>query len=101
MRNIAMNIVRAAAAAAVLLWIPTVHAQKLKLADITCNDFVKADKEIIGNLMMWLGGYYMGNNDDAVIDFDKMAKDGGKLGKYCAENPTAKLSKAAEKIMGE
>jgi acid stress chaperone HdeB len=100
-RKVAMKIAQAAVAATLLLWIPTVQAQTLKLATITCDDFIKADKEVIGNLMMWLGGYYMGNNDDAIIDFDKLAKDGKSHGKYCAENPEAKLSKAAEKIMGE
>ena len=96
-----MKIAWMAIAAAALLWTPSVQAQALKLSKITCEEFIKSDKDIIGNLMMWLGGFYMGNNDDAVIDFDKLAKQGKELGKFCAENPTAKLSKAAEKIMGE
>ena len=96
-----MKIAWLAMASVALLWISPVQAQVLKLSAITCEEFIKTDKEVIGNLLMWLGGYYMGNNDDAVIDFDKMAKDGGALGKYCAENPKTKLSKAAEKIMGK
>lgn len=84
-----------------LLWAPNGQAQVLKLSTITCEEFIKTDKEVIANLLMWLGGYYMGNNDDAVIDFDKLGKDGAELGKYCAENPKTKLSKAAEKIMGK
>ncbi|HEY8871687.1 MAG TPA: HdeA/HdeB family chaperone [Stellaceae bacterium] len=96
-----MKIAWMAIAAAALLWTPSVQAQALKLSKITCEEFIKSDKDVIGSLMMWLGGFYMGNNDDAVIDFDKLAKQGKKLGKFCAENPAAKLSKAAEKIMGE
>ena len=101
MGSVAMMMARIAIAVASLLWAPTVQAQAVKLSTITCEEFIKSDKAVIGNLMMWLGGYYMGNNDDAVIDFDKLAKQGGALGKYCAENQEAKLSKAAEKIMGE
>ena len=96
-----MKIAWMAIAAAALLWTPPVQAQALKLSKITCEEFINADKDVIGNLLMWLGGFYMGNNDDAVIDFDKLARQGGKLGKYCAENPDTKLSKAAEKIMGD
>jgi acid stress chaperone HdeB len=96
-----MKVAWMAIAAAALLWTSTVQAQVIKLSTVTCEEFIKTDKEIIGNLLMWLSGYHMGNNDDAIIDFDKMAKDGSALGKYCAENPKAKLSKAAEKIMGQ
>src|SRR5215204_1842306 len=76
-------------------------AQKLDVATIKCEDFVKSPKDTIGNLLMWLSGYYTGEDDDAVIDFDKMATDGQKLGAYCAQNPTISLLTAAEKIMSK
>ena len=76
-------------------------AQKVDVATIKCEDFVKSPKETIGNLMMWLSGYYTGEDDDAVIDFDKMAADGQKLGAYCAQNPTISLLTAAERIMSK
>ena len=60
-------------------------AQKVDVSTIKCDDFVKSGKDTIGNLMMWLSGYYTGEDDDAVIDFDKMAADGQKLGAYCAQ----------------
>ena len=43
-------------------------AQKLDVATIKCEDFVKSPKDTIGNLLMWLSGYYPGEDDDAVID---------------------------------
>ena len=46
-------------------------AQKLDVATIKCGDFIKYNKETIGNLMVWLSGYYTGEDDEAVIDFDK------------------------------
>ena len=35
-----------------------------------------------------------------IIDFDKVDNFGNALVKYCAANPTLKVSDAAEKIMG-
>jgi acid stress chaperone HdeB len=96
-----MKIVRISFAVVALLCAPAARADTLEFSKVTCEEFVKADPATIGNLMMWLGGYYMGDEDDPVIDFDKLKKQGGELGKYCAENPTAKLSDAAEKIMGK
>ena len=89
-----------AAVAIAALWTAPGQAQTLKLSDVTCQDFTGSDPATISNLLMWLGGYYMGNNDAAVIDFGKIADQGKQLGDYCHENPTAKLSKAAERIMG-
>ena len=37
--------------------------------------------------MAWLSGYYTGEDDEAVIDFDKIAADGQKLSAYCAQTP--------------
>ena len=40
------------------------------------GDFIKYNKETVGNLIVWLSGYYTGDDDEAVIDFDKIAADG-------------------------
>jgi acid stress chaperone HdeB len=76
-------------------------AQKLDISTIKCEEFVKSGKETIGNLLMWLSGYYSGEDDEAIIDFDKMAADGEKLGKLCAENPNLGLLTAAERIISK
>lgn len=65
------------------------------------DDFVKSGRDTIGNLLMWLSGYYTGEDDEAIIDFDKMAADGEKLGKLCAANPGLGLLTAAERIMSK
>ena len=74
-------------------------AQKLDVATIKCGDFIKYNKETVGNLMVWLSGYYTGEDDDSVIDFDKIAADGQKLSAYCAQNP--RLLTAAESIISK
>ena len=96
-----MRIAFALALALPLLGAAPALAQKIDVATIKCEDFVKSPKETIGNLMMWLSGYYTGEDDDAIIDFTKMADDGQKLGKFCAENPTISLLTAAERIMSK
>jgi acid stress chaperone HdeB len=50
---------------------------------------------------MWLDGYFTGEDDPAVVDFDKMKQKGVKLGEYCAKNPTHGLLTAAEDVMGQ
>jgi acid stress chaperone HdeB len=76
-------------------------AQKIDVSTIKCEEFVKSGKDTIGNLLMWLSGYYSGEDDEAIIDFDKMAADGEKLGKLCGENPSLGLLTAAERIMSK
>jgi acid stress chaperone HdeB len=76
-------------------------AEKLDLSTITCKKFLDYSKENIGLLLTWLEGYYSGDEDDPVIDFDKMAANGKKLGAACAKDPDIGLITAAEKIYGK
>ena len=46
------------------------------MATIKCGDFIKYNKETVGNLTVWLSGYYTGEDDESVIDFDKMVPTG-------------------------
>ena len=77
------------------------QAATFEFSKLSCGEFIKQDPATIGNLMMWLGGYYMGDEDDPIIDFDKLGKQGEELGKYCATHPDAKLSDAAEEVMAK
>ena len=72
---------------------------KLDLKTVTCKDFLAAGKDNIAVIITWLDAYYLGKNDPPVIDFDRMAKSGAALGKYCGENSDASLSKAADQVM--
>ncbi len=68
---------------------------------VTCGDFAKSDSQSLTNVSLWLSGYYMGEDDDAVIDFDRVNKMGNALVQYCAANPKEPVSDAAEKLMGK
>jgi hypothetical protein len=96
-----MKIVGASILAIALLAAPGAQAATFEFSKLSCGEFIKQDAATIGNLMMWLGGYYMGDDDDPVIDFDKLSKEGEALGKYCATHPDAKLSDAADEVMGK
>ena len=75
------------------------QAQKLDLSTIKCKEFVTTDKETISLILMWLAGYYSGTNAPPIVDFDKMAVDGRRLGEYCGKNPEQGLITAADAVL--
>ncbi len=85
-----------------LTLLPTPAApQVVDLSTIRCKEFLGSGKETIAYTMMWLDGYFTGEDDPAVIDFKQMKQQGEKLGEYCAKNPTHGLLNAAEAVMGK
>ncbi len=86
--------------AATLLAAPA-SAQVVDLSVITCKEFLDSGKESIGYIMMWLDGYYTGEDDPPVVDFDKMKQRGEKLGEHCAKNPSQGLLTAADEVMAK
>ena len=76
-------------------------AQVVDVSTIKCKEFIDSGKDTITLIMMWLDGYYHAEDDNAVIDFDKMKTSGTKLGEYCAANPTHGLLTAAEEILSK
>lgn len=91
----------AALAAMMLAAAPAMAANNLDLATVTCKDFLAAGKDNISIILTWLDAYYLGKDAPPVIDFDRMAKSGQALGKYCGENGEATLSKAADQVMSK
>jgi hypothetical protein len=65
------------------------------------ESFAKAGSADETTVAVWRNGYDMGNDDEAVIDFNKVNAQGNALIKYCADHPSEKLSDAAEGIMGK
>ena len=76
-------------------------AQVVDLSVITCKEFLDSGKESIGYIMMWLDGYYTGEDDPPVVDFDKMKQRGEKHGEHCAKNPSQGLLTAADEVMAK
>lgn len=74
-------------------------AQVLDLSTIKCKDFVTSGERNISLILMWMQGYYTEEDDPPLIDFDKMAENGKKLGEYCGKNPEAGLITAADEVL--
>ncbi|MGD9843910.1 MAG: HdeA/HdeB family chaperone [Variibacter sp.] len=74
-------------------------AQVLDLSTVKCKDFVESGERNISLILMWIQGYYTEEDDPPLIDFDKMAENGKKLGEYCGKNPSAGLITAADEVL--
>lgn len=96
-----MKILRAVLAGSTFVLSSPAFAERLDLNTVKCGEWLESSKEDIGATMAWLDGYYKGDNDPPVIDFDKMKTDAGKLAKYCAANKDLGLGTAAEKVLGK
>lgn len=96
-----MKLVGAAVLAAMLMSAAPASAQVFDLSTVKCKDFLESGKENISLIMMWLDGYYHGEDDAPTIDFDKMKVTGEKLGAACAKQPTMGLISVAEEIYGK
>jgi acid stress chaperone HdeB len=81
--------------------ISSAQAGGLDLRKLTCDDIAKGSSQDNTTIAVWLNGYYMDNNAEAVIDFDKVNNLGNALVKFCAANPKMSVSDAAERIMGK
>jgi acid stress chaperone HdeB len=91
-----------AIAVAVLAAAPAQAAeQKVDLSVVTCKQFFEYSKENLSLMLMWLDGYYKSEDDDPIIDFDKMADTSKKLGEYCGKHPDDDVITGAEKVLGK
>ena len=98
-----MKILTAAALSAVLFTagstLAAVNATTVDMTELTCKQFSAYDKDNAGTIMMWLEGYYTEEDDDAVIDFGKMASDMTKLLVYCEAHPDDDIITASDEVM--
>jgi len=90
-------------AAALLLTVKPVLAEdsKIDMSKPTCSQFTAYDKDKMSIIMMWLEGYYTEEDDDAVIDFGKMAGDTAHLLVYCGDHPDTDIIAASDEVMGK
>ena len=87
--------------AALLLTVTPVITEKSKIdmKKLSCKQLSGYDKDNM-SIMMWLEGYYTDENEDAVIDFGKMAGDTAHLLVYCGDHPDDDIITAAEEVLG-
>jgi acid stress chaperone HdeB len=89
-------------AAGMLLTVNPVLAEesKIEMSKLTCKQFAAYDRDNMSIIMMWLEGYYTKEDEDAVIDFGKMAGDTAHLIVYCGDHPDDDIIKAADEVLG-
>jgi acid stress chaperone HdeB len=75
------------------------RAEQVDLSTITCKKFFEYSRDNISLVLMWLDGYYKDEDDDPIVDFDKMGENAKKLGEYCGRNPSHSIITAAEKTL--
>ena len=93
---------RTAIAAAGLMLAATAlpaRAQDIDMNTIKCKDFIAADKSEVGNILIWLEGFYTKEDDPPILHVQKMQSDAQNLGKFCGNNPNVSIITAAEKVM--
>lgn len=76
-------------------------AAQLDLNTVKCKTFLESSKEDIAYTLAWLDGYYKGEDDPAIIDFDKLKENAATLGAYCAQHPDEGVGTVAEELFGK
>lgn len=97
-----MQALFATAVAAVLLAAsPALAANDatIDVGELTCAQFTAYNNDNRGLIMMWFEGYYTEEDEDAVIDFGKMASHLTKLLIACEADPEAKVLDLADDAM--
>ncbi|WP_316176774.1 MULTISPECIES: HdeA/HdeB family chaperone [unclassified Bradyrhizobium] len=88
-------------AAALMLSSAPASAVVLDLSTMSCKQFVESGDDGIKMVLIWLDGWYKGDQDEAIFDTEIFVENAKKFGKYCAEHPTVSIVTAAEKILGK
>jgi hypothetical protein len=71
----------------------------LDVSDLTCAQFTAYNDDNKALVMMWFEGYYTEEDEDAVIDFGKMAGHLAKLLIACQADPNQKVLDLADDAM--
>jgi acid stress chaperone HdeB len=77
------------------------HAQVVDVSKLTCEEFLKSGKDGIAYIVVWLDGYYTGEDDPSTMDFGKIARNIERFGDYCSKNPRSAMTDAADEILSK
>src|SRR6185295_17386892 len=87
--------------AAAMLAAPPAQAQVVDMSTLKCEEFLKSGKDGIAYIVIWLDGYYTGEDDPATMDFGALAAQIEKYAAYCTRNPSKTMTDAADEILGK
>jgi acid stress chaperone HdeB len=76
------------------------YAQQLDLASMTCESFVKADKDQVKVVVAWLNGYYTEDDSPEVVSLSALNSFQDKLMSFCSREGSFTIEAAAQGILG-
>ena len=75
-------------------------AQQLDLSTMTCDSFIKSDKDQMKLITAWLYGYYTDESEDEVLDMSALNNRQNQLLQFCARETHFPIASAADGIWG-
>ena len=76
-------------------------AQQLDLSTMTCDSFIKSDKDQMKLITAWLSGYYTDESDDEVVDMSPLKTRQNQLARdFCTRETHFPVASAADGIWG-
>lgn len=77
------------------------QAQQFDLSTMTCDSFIKSDKDQMKLITAWLAGYYTDAAAAEVVDASAVSKLQDQLVKFCAREGSFPVASAADGILGK
>src|SRR5215470_17825009 len=86
----------------VFVQIATMQAQEtLDVAKITCQQVILEQlAPPTHDIVMWLNGYYSGERNNMIINFQTIKNDEEKVRLYCYQNPETTVLDAIKNVLG-
>jgi acid stress chaperone HdeB len=88
----------AAVLSGVLFWGAAANANEIDLSGWTCKQFQSATEQEIALILVWLDGYYHGDEDPPIIDTAQLGENRAKLEAYCKDHPETAVITAADAL---
>jgi HdeA/HdeB family len=76
-------------------------AQQFDLSTMTCDSFLKGDKDQMKLITAWLAGYYTDESAAEVVDVSALDKMQDQLVKFCTRETSFPIENAADGIFGQ
>jgi hypothetical protein len=76
-------------------------AQQFDLSTMTCDSFLKGDKDQMKLITAWLAGYYTDESAAEVVDVSALNKMQDRLVKFCTRETSFPIENAADGIFGQ
>lgn len=76
-------------------------AQQFDLSTMSCDSFLKGDKDQMKLITAWLAGYYTSESAAEVVDVSALNKLEGELVTFCTRETGFPIASAADGIFGQ